>query len=207
MNYTKKLKQNIFLSFKISLLGLFVIFPIVLGLFCFILTSYTQNFHVIVPNELYRSAQPTGQFIETIWEKHGIKSILNLRGENNEPWYREEEMTIRNLGIQLINFPIPASKELNNAEIKKLIDILRKAPKPLLIHCKAGADRTGLASALYLYSISHYPKYKASGQLSIFYGHIPLFGARSMDITFEKYTKEFSNDLYIENAKHFLNLA
>jgi protein tyrosine/serine phosphatase len=27
--------------------------------------------------------------------------------------------------------------------------------KPLLIHCKAGADRTSLASALYFYALKH----------------------------------------------------
>ena len=35
-------------------------------------------------------------------------------------------------------------------KLRKLVNILRTAPKPILIHCKAGADRTGLASAIVL---------------------------------------------------------
>jgi protein tyrosine/serine phosphatase len=65
---------------------------------------------------------------------------------------------------------------------------MKDAPKPLLIHCLSGADRTGLASALYLAAVSKTNEKVAEGQMSIFYGHIALSISRAfaMDRTFEK---------------------
>ncbi|MBL0849363.1 MAG: hypothetical protein EU981_04750 [Candidatus Liberibacter ctenarytainae] len=176
-----------------------IFIPVLVGMFCFIVTSCTPNFYVVSPNTVYRSAQPNSIFIQYLSKNHGIKSIINLRGENNASWYREEEQTARALGIKLINFPISVEKGLNEEQIKKLITLLKTADKPLLIHCKAGADRTGLASALYLYFIAHGQKEQASGQLSILYGHLP-FKARSMDLAFNK-SKEISFNYIPETNK------
>jgi protein tyrosine/serine phosphatase len=65
---------------------------------------------------------------------------------------------------------------------------MRDAPKPILIHCRSGADRTGLASALYLAAIAKTNEKTAEGQMSIFYGHLglPIMSrAFAMDRTFE----------------------
>ena len=37
---------------------------------------------------------------------------------------------------------------LLKAKLQKLVYILQAAPKPLLVHCKYGADRSGLAAAI-----------------------------------------------------------
>ncbi|AKK20428.1 dual specificity protein phosphatase family protein [Candidatus Liberibacter africanus] len=185
-------------------IGILVTCPILIGIFCFTVTTCTQNFHVLVPEEVYRSAQPNSVFIKYMWKEHCLKSILNLRGKNDTPWYEEEKNTAKNLGIELIDFPISATKELNKKEIKQLISIFHKAPKPLLIHCKSGADRTGLASALYLYFISKYPEQKARSQLSLLYGHIAFLNTRAMDKTFEKSIKKhlkITNQHKINNYK------
>jgi protein tyrosine/serine phosphatase len=70
--------------------------------------------------------------------------------------------------------------------MEKLVDIVQNAKKPILIHCKAGADRTGLVSALYLYSIGDK---NASRMLSLKYGHFPyLFSpTKAMDESFKNY--------------------
>jgi hypothetical protein len=63
-------------------------------------------------------------------------------------------------------------------------------PKPMLIHCWGGADRTGLASALYLYGVKHQGSDQAAEQLSWRYGHLPYLWwskTRAMDNTFNRY--------------------
>ncbi|WP_333948287.1 dual specificity protein phosphatase family protein [Candidatus Liberibacter brunswickensis] len=190
----RKMKKSIRSFLKITFL-LVVLFPISLGIFCFTITSCTQNFHVMIPNTVYRSAQPNGVFIKYLHTEYGLKSILNLRGKNDHaPWYQEERDTTKNLGIKLIDFPMSAHKELNSKEIEQLISILATAPKPLLIHCKAGADRTGLASSLYLNFIAKYPEKKARSQLSILYGHIFFLDTKAMDNTFEKSIRIYQHD-------------
>ena len=37
--------------------------------------------------------------------------------------------------------------------MEAILATLDHAPKPVLIHCKNGADRTGLVGALYLYGL------------------------------------------------------
>jgi protein tyrosine/serine phosphatase len=66
-----------------------------------------------------------------------------------------------------------------------LIALMRDAPKPILIHCLAGADRTGLASVIYLQQIAHIDEDTAEWQLSPIYGHLnlPFLKAYAMDET------------------------
>ncbi|OMH86789.1 hypothetical protein BWK56_04020 [Candidatus Liberibacter asiaticus] len=191
----KEPRKNLLIFYIKILLGVLVLCAVSLGLYFLTITTFTQNFHAVVPHEIYRSAQPNGTFIEYLKKEYGIKSILNLRGKLPESWHKEEEKAANDLGIQLINFPLSATRELNDEQIKQLISILKTAPKPLLIHCKSGADRTGLASAVYLYIVAHYPKEEAHRQLSMLYGHFPVLKTITMDITFEKITQLYPNNV------------
>ncbi|MDR7146943.1 dual specificity protein phosphatase family protein [Rhizobium sp. BE258] len=149
----------------------------------------TNNFHAVVPGEVYRSSQPSASAIARLEGSYGIKTILNLRGENgSKSWYDSEIAQSNALGIKHIDFRMNSSKELTPEQALQLIAIMRDAPKPLLIHCQAGADRTGLASALYLAAIAGKSEKVAEGQLSLLYGHIPYSFSHAfpMDITFEK---------------------
>jgi len=149
----------------------------------------TDNFHTVVAGEVYRSSQPSAAAIARIEGKYGIRTILNLRGENGKHgWYESEIAQSTALGIKHIDFKMNSSRELTPDQALQLIAIMRDAPKPLLIHCQAGADRTGLASALYLAAIARKSEKIAEGQLSLLYGHIPYSFAHAfpMDETFEK---------------------
>lgn len=147
----------------------------------------TDNFHTVVAGEVYRSSQPSPQAIADFEKRYGIKTIINLRGTSNPVWNAEVEQA-KALGIKHIDFPMSARKELSAERAQELIQVMRDAPKPLLIHCLSGADRTGLASALYLAAVSKANEKVAEGQMSVFYGHIslPISRAFAMDRTFEK---------------------
>ncbi|MGO4688871.1 dual specificity protein phosphatase family protein [Brevundimonas sp. 2YAF1] len=148
----------------------------------------TGNFHTVVAGELYRSAQPSGASIAAYQREHGVRAILNLRGENpHAAWYRNEVAAARRLGIQHIDFRMSARRGITKEEAWRLIDVMEQAPKPLLIHCESGADRSGLASALYLAAVKRYGEEIAERQLSIRYGHIASPAAKGwgMTVTFE----------------------
>ena len=136
----------------------------------------TGNFHEIVPGEFYRSAQPSGKDLERYVKDYGIKTVINLRGGNkSDDWYREEVATSARLGINLIDFRMKAAHELTDEQALALIKLMKHAPKPLLIHCRAGADRSGLAAALYMASVKKSAESDAENQLSLRYGHLPAF--------------------------------
>jgi protein tyrosine/serine phosphatase len=168
--------------------------PIVIALLLVAPGSYfgvlklAGNFHAVIAGELYRSAQPSGSDITDYARTYGIRSVLNLRGSHaGEAWYDEERAASTALGIDHIDLPLSADHELSDSQIETLAQAMATAPKPLLIHCKSGADRTGLAAALYLLRVRHLPPHEAGEQLSWIYGHLPIFGNRTaaMDETFE----------------------
>ncbi|EJJ24629.1 dual specificity protein phosphatase family protein [Rhizobium sp. CF142] len=155
------------------------------------------NFHEVLPGELYRSAQPSGADIDTYAARYGIRTILNLRGENTANWYMQETEAARKAGITHINYPLSASRDVTPEQAHELLALMRDAPKPILIHCQAGADRTGLVSVLYLQQIAGIDEETAEEQLSVRFGHIGipyLSSTFAMDRSWENLEKVFGLD-------------
>ncbi|MBB3658526.1 protein tyrosine/serine phosphatase [Rhizobium sp. BK650] len=149
----------------------------------------STNVHAVVEGEVYRSAQPSPAKLGELVKEYGIKSVLNLRGDDTgAAWYDNEVAAAKGLNVQHIDFRMSATKELSIDEGRQLMAIMAAAPKPLLIHCKAGADRTGLASAIYVAGVAKEGEMAAESQISLTYGHLSLFfiGAYAMDETFER---------------------
>lgn len=153
------------------------------------------NFHTVIAGELYRSAQPTAGQIEDYAQNYGIRTIVNLRGASKDAsWYTDEIATAQKLGIKHIDFRMVSSKGLTAEQADQLVALLKDAPKPILIHCQAGADRTGLASVIYSQRIAGVPTDKAEQQLSLYFGHVglPLVSrAYAMDQTWEMLERHY----------------
>lgn len=154
-----------------------VLFLIVLLVVCcaYVVIEIDGNFHVVEDGYVYRSAQLDGKELTNRVNEVGIKSILNLRGENRgEDWYETEVATSNSLGIKHLNYRMSAGESLNLDQMNEVLHIIENAPKPILIHCKAGADRTGLVSAIYLANKGENVE-KVHNALSVRYGHLPIF--------------------------------
>ena len=133
------------------------------------------NLHEVVPNEFYRSAQLSPDQLNRAITNYHIKSVINLRGENPDTkWYQREVATTTQAGIAHLNFRMSAKRMLPEDKARELIELMRNAPNPVLIHCQAGSDRTGLASALYIGAVKHGDALDAKIQLSPLYGHLPI---------------------------------
>jgi len=147
------------------------------------------NIHEVERGELYRSGQLTADQIRDVAERYGIRSIVNLRGQSEAGWYRDEIAEAKVLGLVHIDFKMSATRELPMERAAELETILRDAPKPVLVHCQGGSDRSGLASAIFMHTVRGMDIEQAEGQISIYYGHfgIPyLSQAYPMDETWEK---------------------
>jgi protein tyrosine/serine phosphatase len=139
---------------------------------CVILSG---NFHTVVAGEFYRSAQLTPQRLETYQQLYGIRTIVNLRGANPQStWYREEVAAAQRLGVAHIDFRMSAKRRFSVDQAQDLLALLKTAPKPILVHCTSGADRSGLIAALYLAGANGAGEHEAEGQLSIRFGHIGI---------------------------------
>ncbi len=155
------------------------------GYACYALA--TDNFHTVVPGQVYRSGQmDAGDFSHYI-QRYGIKSILNLRGENSATsWHQAEIATAEKLNVVHYDRSLGSGTPLTLEQMDDLVALLRQAPKPVLIHCNGGADRSGLVSALYCFAIDGEKPEQADKQLTIWYGHVPLIRPKviAMDNSF-----------------------
>jgi undecaprenyl-diphosphatase len=136
----------------------------------------------VTSGKAYRSKQLNKKQFDCYIKKYGIKSILNLRGdEPGAKWYEDEIKISSYYGIKHYDCELPAMFEPEEKDILRIINILKMAPKPILIHCLAVADRSGLISAIWKIVIDKEPKNKASKQLSFWYGYMPFGKATAMD--------------------------
>ena len=146
---------------------------------------YSGNFYKVADG-IYRSHQLYNFDMPEFYKKYHFKTILNLRGAKpNKKWYIYEKTFCKEHNITLIDFKISDKKVQSIQTMQKILNIIKRAKKPLLIHCKAGADRTGLASALYWDSIGK----NGDKMLSLKYGHFPYLGSptKAMDESFKKW--------------------
>ncbi|TCS61863.1 phosphatase domain-containing putative toxin [Primorskyibacter sedentarius] len=134
------------------------------------LRSFWTNFFEVAPG-VYRSNQPTHRRFEKYAEM-GIKTVINLRGTDKHAHYLFEQESCEALGLTLINAKLWARQAAKRENIVHLIDVMRSAEKPLMFHCKSGADRAGFASALYLLVFENAPVELARRQMGLKYIHL-----------------------------------
>ncbi len=149
-----------------------------------------DNFHVVVPGELCRSGQMEPDALRAALAREGVRTVVNLRGhQDGAGWYEQESAILAAAGVRLIDFPLSAGEVLSAARMDELVGHLRRGPAPVLVHCRAGADRAGLAAGLYLAATGRSPE-EARAQLSWRYGHFPFAWWReraAMDESLEAY--------------------
>jgi protein tyrosine/serine phosphatase len=131
-----------------------------------------NNIHTVIPQQVYRSAQLSPQKLDSVIKQYHIKAVINLEGSSQETWYINEVQTTKDADVTLYSIKLPAKGLPPVQQFKQLVQILSDAPKPLLIHCKNGADRTGLASAIILILDAQASLTTANQQIAWWYGAI-----------------------------------
>jgi protein tyrosine phosphatase (PTP) superfamily phosphohydrolase (DUF442 family) len=139
----------------------------------YVWVNYNDNFHTVQKEVVFRSAQMSTDALKKHINAEHIQTVVNLRGANpDKSWYQEESSLLSASGVTLIDIPLSSSTRVKPEDARRYIDLISNAPKPVLIHCLNGSDRTGLISAIYLIQ-NGVDEVTASRQLAVKFGHLP----------------------------------
>ena len=136
--------------------------------------------------DTWRAAQPLPHQIRDLPRK-GIRTVVNLRGETDSSTYAFEKAACAKAGLKLVDFRIRSRAAPTREAVLAARDLFETVEYPILMHCKSGADRVGLMSALYLHSRHGMPITEARRQLSLRYGHIRQADTGILDHFFDAY--------------------
>ena len=142
----------------------------------------TGNVHEVLPGKLYRGAQPSGTALERIITRYKIRTVINARGCcYPDPWYVTEAGVCQAKGVHLEDVSFSAVHLPSRHELKVVIDVLDHAEYPIFVHCRQGADRSGLTAVIACLLEPGVPLETARGQFSILYGHAPIGRTTMLD--------------------------
>lgn len=99
-----------------------------------------------VAKGVYRSGKPEEDTIDHIIDL-GIKTVISLKTNKIENHWEKEYL--EDHGVKYFNLPMLLVPEIDQHKIIKAFNYLINAPRPILVHCTRGSDRTGVAVATY----------------------------------------------------------
>jgi protein tyrosine phosphatase (PTP) superfamily phosphohydrolase (DUF442 family) len=147
-----------------------------------------SNRHTVLPGRVYRCAQPSESDLRELVRDRHIRTVVNLRGVSQvQDWYRAEARTLHDLNVSQEDITFSANRLPPPSELRRLIDVLDHTEYPVLLHCKQGADRTGLASAVVLLLYTDGILADARRQLWPVYGHFRFGRTAAIDRFFDLY--------------------
>jgi protein tyrosine phosphatase (PTP) superfamily phosphohydrolase (DUF442 family) len=111
-------------------------------------------------DDFYRSAQfNNSEAGVAALQKLGIRTVISLRHFHNDPKTLLEKYKIEYHHIASNAWHPEAN------DVKDFLSRVATSPKPILIHCERGADRTGFMSAVYRIVVQDWTKEAAECEL------------------------------------------
>jgi len=112
-----------------------------------------------VSDDLYRGAQPTAEGVERL-KALGVRTIVSLRSSDTD----------KNLPIPpeitYEHIPMTAWRP-NDRDVVRFLRIVGDENRlPVFVHCRRGADRTGMMSAIYRIAVQGWSKEQAIAEMT-----------------------------------------
>ena len=154
-----------------------------------VLRTVWRNFAVVVPGQWYRASHPLPWRIGGWVRRIGLRTIVNLRGPRECGSDALSRAAAARLGVNHVYMPFESRGAPHRDRILRFHEIWRTVETPVLMHCKSGADRAGLASGLVL-MFGGGTAADALGQLSLRFGHVRRAPPGILDAFFLRYQAE-----------------
>lgn len=122
-----------------------------------------------VSESLYRGAQPNAAGFSALHDM-GVSIVVNFRDETDE--MAAEQRQVESAGMKYVGIPWRGQDEPSNQQVAQFLDLLRANPNTkIFVHCKAGADRTGVMVAAYRIAVEHKPVAAAVAEMHQYHYH------------------------------------
>lgn len=142
-----------------------------------------------VSNEFVRSNQPWPHQLRA-WKRRGIRTVINLRGGFDASFHALEKDACSALGLRLVNFTLTSRDAPDRDQLVAARALFETLDYPVLVHCKSGADRASLMSALHVHFRQGGDIPTAMRQLDLRYLHLKHGRTGILDYLFERYLAE-----------------
>lgn len=121
-----------------------------------VIDTSVGNLFQVAP-DLFRAEQPGKSDIADL-KALGVKTFMNLRE------YHSDSVEFEKQGFTLLRHPMAAGS-VNADDLVTVLRQIRQAPKPVLVHCWHGSDRTGFVIAGYRLVFQDWSKAEAIDEL------------------------------------------
>lgn len=158
--------------------------------------SFNLPNYQTVSDSIFRGGQPSARGFELL-EGQGIKSIVNLREENNS--IEAESALCKKLGLDYFSIPLRPFDIPGDEKVEAFLNLCSlEAHRPLFVHCLHGMDRTGLMIGLYRMQDKGWT-YEMAYEEMLKYGFHPEF--KNLSCVLEKYAHAWGKISPREDAK------
>jgi tyrosine-protein phosphatase SIW14 len=127
-----------------------------------------DNFGRINP-QLYRGAQPEPEGFAEL-KKLGVDIVVRLSlGDEGAAAEKEQ---VEALGMEFVAIPWSTMREPEREKVVTFVSLIRDNPgKTVFVHCKRGADRTGVFIAAYRIAFDRWTPTQAMAEMNAFHYH------------------------------------
>jgi protein tyrosine/serine phosphatase len=139
-----------------------------------------------ITDELARASQPWPFQIKA-WRERGVRTIVNLRAGDDDSYHVLEAEACARHDIRLVAYPVTSRHLPTRDQVLGARRLFDEIEYPAMMHCKSGADRASLMSALYLHMRKGVPVAEAARQLALRFGHLRSGATGILDYFFEYY--------------------
>ncbi len=120
-----------------------------------VVTNWVSNLYQI-DSSVYRCAQTDSMGYAEL-AALGINEIVNLRSFNTDKKYTQAGIVFHHINMQ--------AEHCKYKKIVRVLQLIKNRNGAIAIHCKHGADRTGLIIAIYRIAFQNWTKEEAIDEL------------------------------------------
>ncbi|MBE7209880.1 MAG: protein tyrosine phosphatase [Gluconacetobacter diazotrophicus] len=147
------------------------------------------NLSPVIPGKVYRANHPAPFRLARFSRRFGLRTLVNLRGHRRCGADALSRDAAARLGLVHTDMAFESRGAPHRDRILRFAALYRDAQFPILMHCKSGADRAGLASGLVVL-FEGGTAAEALEQLSWRHGHFRRSRTGILDSFFLRYQRE-----------------